>query len=1088
MHMKLNLTEARLRTPACQTMPLLMPFKRAGGMCAFMASALLALLFAAAPALSSANEGPSRLLDGFDNVKVWRVSSSDDVDATLGADHGAIRLDFDFNGVSGFASLHRELPLSFSGNYALSLRVRGESPVNTLQVKLIDASGDNVWWINRPDFSFNGRWQTVRAERRQIEFAWGPTKERTLSKTAALEITLAAGKGGRGRIWLDDLRFEQLPPPRTTWPVPVVRASSELPQAAAAKALDGIAATSWRSDPTKGPRQNLEIDFGAPRPFGGLLLHWLPGREAARYAVQFSDDGFNWRTVLRVTDGNGGEDPLLLTESCTRYVRLALEDGPAQAYDLSEVEVKDLAWGASPNRFFEALAKTRRRGLYPRGFSGEQSYWTVVGVDGGGADSALISEDGAVELGKGGFSIEPFLMADGRLLTWADVSVAHALKDGCLPIPSVIWKTPDLTLSIEAFAAGDRVNSHLLTSYTVQNRTGAARDVTLVLASRPFQVNPPTQSLNTPSGVSPIHKLAWSGSALEVNGRPRVFPLQKPDAFVAGSFFAGDVVARLAAGEPPCTSYAVDGFGYGSGAMLFHLALPAYGRSSVNFLAPLSGALPALDGAQHNPEAWTAQERDAVVAQWRAKLNQIGLRLPESAQAIADTLRTSLAYILISRDGPALQPGTRSYARTWIRDGAMISEALLRMGRTEVVHDFIGWYAQHQFKSGKTPCCVDARGSDPVPENDSPGEFIFTVAELYRFTHDRAALKRLWPHVMRTVDYMEHLRGAEGAPADRASQRRAYYGLMPASISHEGYAAKPVHSYWDDFWALKGYDDAVDLARALGEPGEAERMAAARDRFRSDLLASIRTTVKQHDIDYLPGSAELGDFDAASTAIAFSPCGEQDWIPQGLLDNTFARYWREFTARREGRTDWDEYTPYELRTLAAFIRLGRRDRVQALLGFFLADRRPAPWNGWAEVVRRDPRKPGFVGDMPHAWIASDYIRSVLDMFAYQRSRDGALILAAGLPTAWLEGEGAGISGLRTPWGRLDYRLWREADHLRLCLDAEALPPGGFVMKWPYGGTPGEAHINGQAVLWHGGELHIDAAHAEVIIEAPHGAA
>lgn len=24
--------------------------------------------------------------------------------------------------------------------------------------------------------------------------------------------------------------------------------------------------------------------------------------------------------------------------------------------------------------------------------------------------------------------------------------------------------------------------------------------------------------------------------------------------------------------------------------------------------------------------------------------------------------------------------------------------------------------------------------------------------------------------------------------------------MMPVSISHEGYSAKPVHSYWDNFW------------------------------------------------------------------------------------------------------------------------------------------------------------------------------------------------------------------------------------------------------------------------------------------------
>src|SRR5688572_32745584 len=36
---------------------------------------------------------------------------------------------------------------------------------------------------------------------------------------------------------------------------------------------------------------------------------------------------------------------------------------------------------------------------------------------------------------------------------------------------------------------------------------------------------------------------------------------------------------------------------------------------------------------------------------------------------IEATLRAQLQYILINRDGPSIQPGSRSYERSWIRDG-----------------------------------------------------------------------------------------------------------------------------------------------------------------------------------------------------------------------------------------------------------------------------------------------------------------------------------------------------------------------------------------------------------------------------------
>ena len=81
---------------------------------------------------------------------------------------------------------------------------------------------------------------------------------------------------------------------------------------------------------------------------------------------------------------------------------------------------------------------------------------------------------------------------------------------------------------------------------------------------------------------------------------------------------------------------------------------------------------------------------------------------------------------------------------------------------------------------------------------------------------------------------------------------------------------EPVHSYWDDFWALKGYDDAVDLARSLEGPRKPDALTGPRTVPRR-LLSSIRTAVKAHGIPYLPGSAELGDFDATSTTVALSP-------------------------------------------------------------------------------------------------------------------------------------------------------------------------------------------------------------------------
>ncbi len=299
---------------------------------------------------------------------------------------------------------------------------------------------------------------------------------------------------------------------------------------------------------------------------------------------------------------------------------------------------------------------------------------------------------------------------------------------------------------------------------------------------------------------------------------------------------------------------------------------------------------------------------------------------------------------------------------------------------------------------------------------------------------------------------------------------------MPPTISHEGYSDKAAYSYWDDFWGLLGYKDAVFIAETLGDTEAAARYAAARDQFAADIRASITATAAHHGIDWIAGAADRGDFDATSTTIALSPAGEKDDLPPELLARTFDRYWENFQNRLTNRTAWKDYTPYEWRLVGAFVRLGQKDRALAVLDFLMADRRPEAWNGWAEVVGREKREPRFIGDMPHAWISSDYIRSALDLFAYERDRDHALVLAAGVPEAWLDTEeGVGVTSLRTAYGPLTYAYRKERRGYVLTLGGGAYPPGGFVLQWRAGqGRPERVRIDGRAATWAGDELAIPA--------------
>jgi hypothetical protein len=1027
-----------------------------------------------------------RLLDGFEDIAAWKAVASDGVRSSIeqvpGVAGQAMRLEFDFGGAAGYAIARRPLPLDLPPNYEISFQMRANAPVNDLEVKLVDASGDNVWWCKRRDVTFPDTWQRVVIKKRHIEFAWGPTKDRTLRHAAALELVISAGRsGGQGWVEFDELTIRELPPAPAVPPKPTAVATSALPGAAPDLAIDARPDTAWKSDPNSGAAQSLTLDLGHMREFGGLILRWQEGAHASRYDVELSEDGAAWQLARRVEAGNGGRDALLLTESEARFVRLSLHAGPVAGYGLSEIELQELAFGTTPSAFIEALAQQSPRGHHPRGFSGEQTYWTLIGID-GGSQSGLLSEDGALEVAKGGFSIEPFVVSGSQVTTWADVRISQSLRERYLPIPSVTWRHPQWEMQVTAFASGTREQSQLAARYAITNTSDQALALALVLAVRPLQVNPPVQFLNQPGGVSPIRALAWDGAVLSVDGAPRVYPLQPPDHVGLASFDAGAFPEAPAPAQGAAARAVEDETGLASGALVYEIRLAPGASTTIGVVAPLTGAASLPELASQPSIAWLDEQQDTVAASWRDKLDRVSIQVPEPGQQVVDTVRSSLAHILMTRDGPILRPGTRSYARSWIRDGAMIAEGLLRLGHEAIAADYLRWYAPYQFENGKIPCCVDARGADPVPENDSAGEFIFMVAEIYRFTGDRALLEAMWPHVEGAARYLETLRQSERTPANQTPERRMLYGLLPPSISHEGYSAKPAYSYWDDFWALEGYEGAVEIAATLGRAEARDRLARQRDEFRHDLHASLRASAEVHGISYLPGAADLGDFDATSTTIALSPVGEGHRLPQDLLLATFERYWQEFVARRDGAKEWDGYTPYELRVIGTFIRLGRRARVEELIAFFFADRRPAAWNQWAEVVGREPRKPRFIGDMPHAWISSDYIRAALDMFAYEREADQTLVLVAGVPPAWLDGSGISIRNLRTPYGPLSYSITRAGDRVTLAISSQPRPPGGLVWPWPWDQPPGPTRINGKPAQWHRDELHVSALPAEIVVE------
>ncbi len=320
---------------------------------------------------------------------------------------------------------------------------------------------------------------------------------------------------------------------------------------------------------------------------------------------------------------------------------------------------------------------------------------------------------------------------------------------------------------------------------------------------RPFQVTPPWQKFRALGGVSEIRDLAWRDGAVWVNETMRLIPWPAPAEFAALRFDEGLMIAQLQGGALPGAALPAtavhDPFGYATGALGFALALQAQ-QSFEATICCSGGGAPDLDEPAFD---WRKRLR---VDQWRGNgwaTEAIQALLTRDCADPRDALRSGAA----ARAAPLhafVDPGWRDDERGVAAHGT-------RAGSSRIHR----WYAPHQRADGFVPCCVDSEGTDWLVEHDSHGQLLALLADYHRFTADDDFLRESWLYVERAVLYIERALEPDG--------------LMPISVSHEGYLAQPVHSYWDDFWTLRGLRDAVSARAGAWPQRLGAALAAARD-------------------------------------------------------------------------------------------------------------------------------------------------------------------------------------------------------------------------------------------------------------------
>ena len=508
----------------------------------------------------------ARMLDKFENKDGWSFIKSDGVNLNLSIEKGykgnAIRLDYDFTKGTGYGGIQKWFPIDLPDNFEFTFYVKAESPANNFEIKFIDSTGNNVWWDNNRNYDFPKEWKKITIKKRHISFAWGPIADHSIKRIDRIEFTISSFVGGKGTIWLDDLKFELLSPEAQSYPVPSITASSSIKDHSPDLIIDHSDKTYWQSSRVNG--QYIAADFKTKREFGGLQINWLKNNYAQSFDVLLSVDGRNWEKVYSVQSNGNNVSFIRLQEAEAKYVRINLiKSNSEKGFGITELKFLDIKNSLTPNDFLIYLSKNSPAGNYPRYFSEQASYWTITGVN-GDVKEALINEDGMVEVDKAQFSIEPMIKIGDSLYNWTNMKFIQSLgpyedKSEFTFVPSVTCVCNDLKFETGVTSAGEaNKDSRLDIRYSFDNLSNQPKDFEFYMLIRPYQVNPYYQFLNLTGGVGKIHTIKEENDgSIEADDKVVLFQ-KKYDSFGAAGFDEGNIVDLIRSGKVPQTKFAVD--------------------------------------------------------------------------------------------------------------------------------------------------------------------------------------------------------------------------------------------------------------------------------------------------------------------------------------------------------------------------------------------------------------------------------------------------------------------------------------------------------------------------------------------------
>jgi hypothetical protein len=437
----------------------------------------------------------------------------------------------------------------------------------------------------------------------------------------------------------------------------------------------------------------------------------------------------------------------------------------------------------------------------------------------------------------------------------------------------------------------------------------------------------------------------------------------------------------------------------------YALNIPAGSDRSVDFempLIPIASDSPEFESVQ---QANLDERHEQVRHFWNGILTA-GMQIVTAEKKVDDTFDASLVNDLLSLnkigDDYIQTVNQLQYHGFYLRDSADFVRMYDTTGYAQIAGHVVDFFASRQRDDGLFL-------SQPG-QYDGWGEALWTYGEHYRMTRDLAFAARVYPRVLRAVDWLEK------AMADDPLH------IVPSTDIHDNeYISGHLTGY--NFLALDGLEAAELFARDLGHSDDESRFRALEAQLCKNFMLQLdRVTAKTGG--YIPPALD-GDMGGTDWGNLLSLVPEQRLSPfdprvTATLRATQARYEEGLmTYRQPGQGTFLHHYLTIKNTLSELIR---GDQEQAIREFYAVLVHTSSTHAGFEYSVRPWGDRDFSGNLaPHGWFAAEYRNLLRNMMV--REQGDTLHLLSAVSPEWIgDGKSVRVEKAQTYFGTVGFSL------------------------------------------------------------------